>query len=118
MSDRTYPGGIPSHEPTDESRQKVADLSCNGFTQADIADHLDIDEKTLRKHYRKELSNTKREKALKLGNNLYQDALNGDKQAREFWLKCQAKWSYAKPQEDVDREKKIESFMEKVMDKL
>jgi hypothetical protein len=114
---REYPGGEPEHEPTEETRQKVIDLSCNGFNQTDIADHLDIDDKTLRKHYRVELNKAKREKTLILGNSLYQDAVNGNEQAREFWLKCQARWAYAKPPED-DKPTKMESLLEKLIDKL
>lgn len=92
--------GTPAHVPTEETRQKVIDLSCNGFSQLDIADYLDIDDKTLRKHYKVELGNAKKDKTIKLGNSLYNDALAGDKQAREFWLKTQGRWSYAKPQEE------------------
>ena len=113
---RDYPGGIPEHEPTDALRQKVADLSCNGCSQADISDHLDIDEKTLRRHYKHELFNAKREKMAKLGTNLYLDALNGNAQAREFWLKTQGRWSFAKPEED--KKSTTDTLLEKLIDKL
>lgn len=116
MSMREYPGGKPEHLPTKELKQKVIDLSCNGFSQADISDHLDIDEKTLRKHYKKELHNAKRDKAMALGNNLYLDALNGDKQSREFWLKTQARWSFAKP--DEDKKSTTDTLLEKLIEKL
>jgi hypothetical protein len=108
----------PEHQPTDEARQKVIDLSCNGFNQADIADYLDIDEKTLRKHYRKELDNSKRDKTIALGNKLYLRALDGDAGAQEFWLKCQGRWSYAKSPEDSEKDAKQFSLLEKVIDKL
>ena len=39
------------HEPTELNRAKVVGLACNGATQARIAQHLGITEKTLRLHY-------------------------------------------------------------------
>ncbi|PWU07231.1 MAG: hypothetical protein C5B43_00625 [Verrucomicrobia bacterium] len=110
--------GPPEHEPTVETRAKVVGFACAGFKQTQIADYLDIDEKTLRKHYRYELDKAKMEKTMMLGNNLYADALNGDKVSREFWLKCQGGWHYSKPPEDNDRDSKILSVMERVIDKL
>ena len=43
------------HEPTELNRAKVVGLSCNGATQARIAQHLGITEKTLRLHYREQI---------------------------------------------------------------
>jgi hypothetical protein len=43
------------HKPTAENRAKVIWLACNGATQARIAQHLGVTEKTLRLHYRKEI---------------------------------------------------------------
>lgn len=106
------------HEPTLESRAKVAGFACAGFSQAQIATYFDIDEKTLRKHYRDELDKSKMDKTMLLGNNLFQDAVNGDKQAREFWLKTQGRWSYAKAPEDNAREEKQVALLEKIIDKL
>lgn len=108
----------PEHQATEENKQKVIDLSCNGFNQEDIADYLDIDDKTLRKHYRIELNKAKRDKTIALGNKLYLRALDGDPQAQEFWLKCQGKWSYAKAQEENEKDLKQISLMEKLIDKL
>lgn len=45
----------PPHSPTEETRAEVRALSGFGITQDDIARYLDIDPKTLRKHYREEL---------------------------------------------------------------
>ena len=44
-----------SHEPTAETRSNVKALASVGTTQEHIAIYLDIDVKTLRKHYRREL---------------------------------------------------------------
>jgi len=47
------------YEPTAEQRALVESASAIGITQAEIANQLKIDEKTLRKHFREELSSGK-----------------------------------------------------------
>ena len=47
------------YEPTAEQRALVENAAAFGLTQADIAERLNIDEKTLRKHFRDELSGGK-----------------------------------------------------------
>ena len=114
---REYKGGVPEHIPTEETREKVVEFSCAGYNQQQIGDYLDIDEKTLRKHYRNELDKAKMEKTIALSGSLYRDALAGNEQAREFWLKCQARWAYAKPPEE-EKKTHMESLLEKLIDKL
>ena len=45
--------------PTDAQRSLVESASAFGITQADIAEQLGIQEKTLRKHFRRELNGGK-----------------------------------------------------------
>jgi hypothetical protein len=47
------------YEPTADQRALVESAAAFGLTQADIAQQLKIDEKTLRKHFRDELSGGK-----------------------------------------------------------
>jgi AraC-like DNA-binding protein len=47
------------YEPTDDQRALVENAAAFGLTQADIAEQLKIDEKTLRKHFKDELSGGK-----------------------------------------------------------
>lgn len=47
--------GRPKHEPTPNSRAVVQSLAVFGHQQDEIAKHIGIDAKTLRKHYRAEL---------------------------------------------------------------
>ena len=47
------------YEPTAEQRALVESASAIGITQADVAEQLKIDEKTLRKHFREELNRGK-----------------------------------------------------------
>lgn len=115
----TKPGGYQPHEhrPTMHSRAKVIEFVCAGFKQDSIAMYFDIDGDTLRKHYREELDKSNMMRTGKLAKNLYLDALAGDKSAREFWLKTQGRWSYAKPPED-EKPSKVESLLERIADKL
>lgn len=107
----------PEHVPDEVSRAKVIGFSCAGFNQTQIADYLDIDEKTLRKYYRYEIDKAKMDKTMVLADSLYKDALLGDKDDRQFWLKCQGRWSYAKPPED-DKKSTTDTLLEKLIDKL
>lgn len=111
-------GGAPPHEPDEEKRAKIIAFACAGYTHSQIANYFDIDEKTLRKYYRYELDQAKMEKIGKLSDSVYKKALEGDDKMLEFVLKCQGRWSYAKPPEDAERDKKVESLMEKLIDKL
>jgi predicted transcriptional regulator len=47
------------YEPTADQRALVEIASAFGITQAEIANQLKIDEKTLRKHFREELNSGK-----------------------------------------------------------
>jgi AraC-like DNA-binding protein len=47
--------------PTDAQRALVENVAAFGINQADIADQLNIDEKTLRKHFREELNSAMHE---------------------------------------------------------
>jgi hypothetical protein len=105
-----------SHKPDAEMRAKVIGFSCAGFTHEQIAAYLDIDDKTLRKHYRHELDQAKMEKISAISNNVYKMALEGDQKMSEFVLKCQGKWSYAKPEEE--KKSSTDTLLEKLIDKL
>jgi plasmid maintenance system antidote protein VapI len=106
------------HRPTPESRKLVAELYACGIKQHRIAERFDISLNTLNKHYKKELDDNKEEMASELNKSLYIDALEGNQQAREFWLKCQARWSYAKNEDDAKKEQIQLTLMEKIVKKL
>ena len=81
-----------AHEPTPASRQLVQLHSTIGTPQASIARLLDIDEKTLRKHYRDELDLAKDQANATIGGALFNKAKNGDTAAMIFWMKTRAGW--------------------------
>jgi len=82
-----------AHEPTDESRQRVKDLSAFGIRQESIASQLGITKPTLEKYYREELDHGLDEANAKVANTLYAMATSGQHPAATFfWLKTRAKW--------------------------
>ena len=105
------------HEPTDETRLLCKELYACGITRARIAQRFGIDQETLSKYYVAELENNKEVMIASLAKNLYRDALEGNESAREFWLKTQGRFAYAKPPED-DGKSTAEALLEKLIDKL
>jgi hypothetical protein len=106
------------HIPTEETKIIVKELYAAGIPRVRIADRLDIDESTLNIHYKAELDHTKDQMTAALATGLYAKALEGNQAAQEFWLKCQGRWSYAKPPEDKERDNKVDALLEKLIDKL
>ena len=81
----------PTFKPTDEERKLVEQMSAVGIPQSNIAMIIrdGIDDKTLRKHFRKELD-TKAN--AKIGGTLFNKAVNGDTSAAIFWAKTRMGW--------------------------
>lgn len=109
-------GGKPEHVPTEESRAKVADFTCAGFTQDDIAQYFGIDDKTLRKHYRDELDKAKLEMIRGLSQNAYQMALGGSEKMTEFLLRTQGRYTNYKREEKTTTDTLLETLIEKLSD--
>jgi hypothetical protein len=82
--------GRKPHEPTKQTIELVSLHATMGTDQETIADLLDIDSKTLRKHYRKELDHSVAKANAKMGGVLYNKALAGDTTAMIFWMKTRA----------------------------
>ena len=65
----------PPHEPTETTRAQVLALA-QYLTQRDVAAHIGVDEKTLRKHYRDELDKGAVRSNAAVMKNLYSMASN------------------------------------------
>lgn len=87
------------HKPTQESRRLVETSSGIGLPHEQIGLLLDIDDKTLRKHYRDELNKGKAKAHLKIAETLYKKATGGDTTSLIWWTKTQMKWSETVKQE-------------------
>jgi hypothetical protein len=81
------------HDPNKQNRELVSLHATMGTTQAVIADLLEIDLKTLRKYYRKELDQSLSKANATIGGVLFNKAKAGDTTAMIFWMKTRAQWS-------------------------
>lgn len=81
------------HEPTKATRELVQLHAMVGTDQDQIASILEIDAKTLRKHYRAELDNSMAKANATIGGALFNKAKSGDTSAMIFWMKTRARWS-------------------------
>lgn len=90
------------HKPTAETRSNVKALASVGTTQEHIAIYLDIDVKTLRKHYRRELDTALILANSNVAKSLYKNANDGNVTAQIFWLKTKGGWSEKKSQLEAE----------------
>jgi hypothetical protein len=87
------------HIPTDEQRRLVESTSGLGLPHEQIAMLVDIDDKTLRKHYRRELDMGKAKANSQIAKTLYQKATAGDTTSLIWWTKAQMRWAETVKQE-------------------
>lgn len=88
-----------AHIPTDEQRRLVESTSGLGLPHEQIAILVGIDDKTLRKYYRKELDSGKAKANSQIAKTLYNKALAGDTTSLIWWTKSQMRWSETVKQE-------------------
>ena len=81
-----------AHKPTEETRALVERSAGLGVTQESIAEYLNIDEKTLRKYYSKELSRGRFQANILVFGKLFEECQKGNTTAIIFWCKCQGHW--------------------------
>lgn len=80
------------HQPSPETRAQVEALSGYGVRQDEIAVYLQIDAKTLRKHYQNEISLGHIKANIGVTRALHKNATDGNVTAQIFWLKARAGW--------------------------
>jgi hypothetical protein len=83
--------GRPPHEPTAATKRKVANCKGGGWTQEEIAELLDIDCDTLRKHYRRELTVGARQAREEVLDAVMRAAKDGSMAAARLYLQGTAK---------------------------
>ena len=89
-----------AQQPTPEQRKQVEAMAGYGIPETDIARVLDIDPKTLRRHYRDELDVGHVKANAKVADNLFKIATGTGREAVTaaiFWLKVRAGWSEYAP---------------------
>lgn len=90
-----HAGGRPKYVPTEADHNTVRVMAASGFKHEEIALCLGdrgIDDKTLRKHFRRDLDTSMMKANAAIANKLYTEALNGNVACMTFWLKCRARW--------------------------
>ena len=87
--------------PTDDERKMVEQMCAVGIPQESICLVVrdGIDDKTLRKHFRKELDTAKIKANAKIGGTLFNKAVGGDTASLIFWAKTQMGWKETSIQE-------------------
>ncbi|MGK7871199.1 hypothetical protein [Falsiroseomonas sp. E2-1-a20] len=79
--------------PTEEQHRSVRAMAGYGVPHADIATMLDIDAKTLRKHFRRDPDRGSIEATTKVAQTLFGMATSGHNTAAAiFWMKARAGW--------------------------
>jgi hypothetical protein len=94
--------GRKAHQADQAGRRQVEAMAGYGIAEADIACVLEIDPKTLRKHYRRELDKGHIKATAKVAENLYRRATGEGREAVTaaiFWLKTRAGWKETHIQE-------------------
>jgi hypothetical protein len=87
------PAGRKNFEPTEQQRRMVESLAGCGTPQEDIASIMDIDPKTLRKHFRRELNCGAAKANAQVANTLFKMATSGKcPPATIFWVKTRNGW--------------------------
>ena len=80
------------HEPTPQTRAQVQTMSMAGIRQETIADIVDVDPKTLRKYYRKELDHATAKVISQTASLLFDQCKAGNVSAMMFLLKTRGGW--------------------------
>ena len=84
--------GRRAHRPDPALRRQVEAMAAYGIPEIDISRVVDVDPKTLRKHYRAELDLGETKANAQVAGFLFNAARNGNVTAQIFWLKTRAKW--------------------------
>lgn len=87
--------GRPVFAPTKDQRTLVGIMAGCGFKHELIAERIGIDDKTLRKHFREELTEGKSAANAIVAQSLFKKATGDGSQsvtAAIFWMKTQAGW--------------------------
>jgi len=85
--------GRRRYQPNDKDRRIVEQMAIGGARQSDVAAVLDVDAKTLRKYYRKELDTSAARANAQVAGTLFKIATSGESAAASiFWMKSRCGW--------------------------
>jgi hypothetical protein len=96
MGRHTKPHTGNLYQPTDEQRRTVLTMTGFGIRQEEIATSLQIDKKTLHKHFRRELDTGMTEANVRVAQALYTNATKHmSVGAQIWWTKARMGWKEA-----------------------
>lgn len=99
------PAGRKNFEPTEQQRRMVESLAGCGTTQDAIARIMEIDSKTLRKHFRRELDCGEDKANAQVANTGFKMAVSGKFPIMtKFWLQARNGWKESSRQYAIDEE--------------
>ena len=86
--------GAPTFKPTDDERKLVEQMTACGIPQESqcLVIRDGIDDKTLRKHFRRELDTAATKANVKVAGTLFNKAMGGDTTAMIWWSKTRMGW--------------------------
>jgi hypothetical protein len=94
---------FPKYQPSEAHRREVLAMTGFGILQNDIAQMLEIDPKTLRKHYRRELDTGVTQANARVAQTLYLMATKEKNVAAcIWWTKCRMGWKSASGDDKAD----------------
>jgi hypothetical protein len=100
MANRLAPHNGKRYRPTDEQRRLVMTMTGFGILHAEIAVALQIDKKTLYKHFRRELDTGMTEANVRVAQSLYTNATKHMNVAAQIWW-TKARMGWKQPITDV-----------------
>ena len=105
--------------PTDEQRRTVRAMVGYGKPQMDIGTFLDIDAKTLRKHFTRELEMGSIEATTKVAQSLFRMATEGKNVgAAIFWMKARAGWREKQPDSPAIEDKSPDEMTDEELEDI
>jgi hypothetical protein len=90
------PNGRPAYKPTEDDRKTVSLMCAVGIPHEGIALCIGdngIDDKTLRKHFPRELATSKIKANVRISGVIYNAALAGNMTAANLWARTQMGWT-------------------------
>jgi hypothetical protein len=95
--------GAPTFKPTDDERKLVEQMTACGIPQESqcLVIRDGIDDKTLRKHFRRELDTAATKANTKVAGTLFNKAVGGDTAAMIWWSKTRMGWKETNVQENT-----------------
>jgi hypothetical protein len=106
MENETKPVGKPPYEPNESDRKIVETMIAVGVPQEEVSLVINVDPKTLRKYYRKELDTAAVKANASVGQSLYTKAKAGDTAAMIWWEKTRTRH---KDKSTVEHEGRVDS---------